>query len=845
MTCKTMASLSRPTGESSEASMKLKVLACFFRLCLLSMLASQSGIVSANVQISGENEDALVVKPVSDDNHLGLGYSYLEAGKYRQALLEFNQGLEEAGTGGDAARLAEIHAAAGYALYLLQSHEPAIAELRLALDQAAKIHEPRLEGRVRGYIGLVYAESEDNKHQAVNEFARSQALARESGDWALVYATRLQLARLQTGPAERAQKLAEIVSELQSAQMEDKSRVNLLLNVIDQLKHLQEDKPDKALGVAARQLGYSVAETAAALAAKADLPREQAQIEAYLGGLYERDGKTGDALRVTGLAIRRANSVGAEDLAMTLQASRGRLLARQGQEEQAIEAYRLAEFHVGEVRNDIPMVYQNGKSSFSETLEPIYRGLADLLLRSASRAKQQDDRQRLLLEAINALEKLKQSELEDYFNDRCALDTQSTMSGSSKAAANLFLRSTPPGETIKYGPLTTSLTRAAGKTAILYPIMFDDRMELLLVNNGTIRQKTMDVSREKVTQQAVALSNILRRGKDYWIPSRQLYQWIVSPLEGDLQTADINRIVYIPDGILRLAPLAAFNNGRNFVAEHYEVVTNSVLQSTLAQTEKAPIGKVLLAGLSVPDGPSLDEIPKSLLPSGTADDSPSSQRSASGTEKVKGDSSIKQGSRENGNRWASPELRAKTVERLSLPGVTEEIHSIEKKLPNKTLLNQTFTSQNLEEGIQSGDHQVVHISSHGYFGHSAKESFIMTYDKNLGVGEVERIMRINQGQGQPVDLVTFSACETAQGDERAPLGFSGLAIKASARNAMGALWPISDDATKHFMQEYYSALSSTDGDTSKSLHLAQLAMLHDKTLAHPSYWAAFILVGAW
>ena len=121
----------------------------------------------------------------------------------------------------------------------------------------------------------------------------------------------------------------------------------------------------------------------------------------------------------------------------------------------------------------------------------------------------------------------------------------------------------------------------------------------------------------------------------------------------------------------------------------------------------------------------------------------------------------------------------------------------------------------------------------------------MTYDKNLGVGEVERIMRINRGQGQPVDLVTFSACETAQGDERAPLGFSGLAIKASARNAMGALWPISDNATKYFMKEYYTALSTTAGDTGKSLHLAQMAMLRDKSLAHPSYWAAFILVGAW
>ncbi len=824
---------------------KSKALHWVHRCCLAAVLASQIMVVSANVEIGATNGDAVDIKPVSDDNHMGLGYAYLEAGKYRQALLEFNQELAVDGSGVDSARMAELHGAVGYTFHLLQRPEEATTQLQQALDMALKVHDPGLEARVRSYLGLVYAASGKNKNKAVEEFGRSQALARASGDWALVYADRLQLARLETVPAEQLHKLREIASELPSAQMEDKARVNLLLNIIDQLKHLQENDPDKALGAAIRQLGYSVAETADGLASKHTLPRVQAQIEGYLGGLYEQDGKADDAIRMTSLAIRHANSAGAPDLAMALQSTLGRLLARQGREEQAIEAYRIAVFHVGEVRNDIPMVYQDGKSSYSETLEPIYRGLAGLLLRSASRKKNPADGQRLLLEAINTLERLKQSELEDYFNDRCALDTQSAMGGSSKATANLFLRSTPPGESVKYGPLTSNLSRATGKTAILYPIVFEDRLELLLVSNGTVHQKTVNASREKVTQQAMALSDILRHGRDYWVPSRQLYQWIIAPLEGDLRTAEINRIVYIPDGVLRLAPLVALSNGKTFVAESYEVVTNSVLQSSLTQTGKMQAGNVLLAGLSVPDGPSLDDIPLQLLSSDAVADG-TSQRSAgtAGKDPV-GESSAKQRTKENGGRWASPESRAKIVERLSLPGVTEEIHSIEEKLPNKTLLNQTFTSQNLEEGIQSGEYQLVHISSHGYFGHSAKESFIMTYDKNLGVGEVERIMRINRGQGQPVDLVTFSACETAQGDERAPLGFSGLAIKASARNAMGALWPISDNATKYFMKEYYTALSTTAGDTGKSLHLAQMAMLRDKSLAHPSYWAAFILVGAW
>lgn len=844
--------------------MKTDELHWLLRLCLVCVFMGQLGVVSANVQIDDTHGDNIVVKSSEGgDDHLGLGYVYLDAGKYRQALLEFFQELEAAGAPGtESVKMAEVHGAIGYALYLLQipvnekedakddknekkDKFTAISELNLALGMATKLKNSSLEGRIRSYLGLVYAGSEETKYQARDEFRRSEALARSNRDWPLVYADQLQMARLEDAPSESLNKLREIEAGLRSAQMDDKARVALLLNIIDQLKHLQE-RDDKA-AMAARRFGRTVGENALTFSEKNKMQRAQAQIEGYLAGLDAADGKIGEALDKVNLAITHANIAVAPDIAMNLQTQRGRLLAQQGKEEEAIKAYRMAAFHVDEVRNDIPLVYQDGRSSYSETLEPIYRGLSGLLLHSASRAKQQDVKQGLLLEAIYAVEKLKQSELEDYFNDRCALDTHSAMGGTASGAANLFLKSTPLGEVAKYGAITSTLSRATEKTAILYPIMFDDGLELMLVYDGTIRHETVkEASKERVTQQAVAMSNILRHGRDYLIPSKQLYQWIVQPFENDLRKEGINRIVYIPDGALRLAPLSAFSDGKAFVAERYEVVTNSVLQSALPKTEMGDVGKLLLAGLSVPDGPSVDQIPASLFGSGEDDDGREQQSVASrGVKTPKGTSTPN-----SGVKWPTPEARQKFVDSIGLPGVEVEINSIGEKLPNDTLLNETFTSQNLEDGVQSGEHQVIHIASHGYFGHSAKDSFVMTYDKNLGVGEVEALLHVKQGVGkaQPVDLVTFSACETAQGDERAPLGFSGLAIKASARNAMGALWPINDNATKNFMKEYYDALNTTHGDTAKSLHLAQVAMIKDKSpekLNHPSYWAAFIIVGAW
>jgi CHAT domain-containing protein len=130
----------------------------------------------------------------------------------------------------------------------------------------------------------------------------------------------------------------------------------------------------------------------------------------------------------------------------------------------------------------------------------------------------------------------------------------------------------------------------------------------------------------------------------------------------------------------------------------------------------------------------------------------------------------------------------------------------------------------LEKEFKSGSYQFVHISTHSYFGHSADESYIMAYKEILKADEAEEIMQPGRKGRPPVELATFSACETAVGDGRAPPGFSGLAIKARARNAIGALWPINDKATRRFMEEYYSALSSA-GDKAAAPQDAQLAML--------------------
>jgi CHAT domain-containing protein len=120
-----------------------------------------------------------------------------------------------------------------------------------------------------------------------------------------------------------------------------------------------------------------------------------------------------------------------------------------------------------------------------------------------------------------------------------------------------------------------------------------------------------------------------------------------------------------------------------------------------------------------------------------------------------------------------------------------------------------------------------------------------------------------------LELLVLSACRTALGDEQAELGFTGLAVQAGVKSALGSLWYVSDEATMAFMTEFYKQLKQAS-TKAEALRQAQLAMLKgevrlqggqlvtsfgsfplppnlaelgDQDLSHPYYWSAFMMIG--
>ena len=97
----------------------------------------------------------------------------------------------------------------------------------------------------------------------------------------------------------------------------------------------------------------------------------------------------------------------------------------------------------------------------------------------------------------------------------------------------------------------------------------------------------------------------------------------------------------------------------------------------------------------------------------------------------------------------------------------------------------------------------------------------------------------------PLELLTLSACETAQGDERAALGLSGIAIKAGARSALGTLWVVNDEAAAQLVIAFYRQLQDESVSRALALQRAQLELLGTLAYEHPSYWSPFLLISSW
>jgi CHAT domain-containing protein len=430
-------------------------------------------------------------------------------------------------------------------------------------------------------------------------------------------------------------------------------------------------------------------------------------------------------------------------------------------------AYERATATVQSMRAELLRGSGGAATSFRASVGPLYFELVDLFLRQAAALEAQDQGavsaqyDWYLHQARSTAEQFKTAELRDYFGDECV------------AAAP---------------PRLTALERVSPDALIVYPILLPDRTELLVSLPTGLKRVQIPVTGPDLEQRVRIFRNALddREPLRYLQHAQRLYIWLIHPLEADLAAWHIQTIVFVPDGALRLLPLAALHDGRQFLIEKYALA----ITPSLVLTEPRPLsqGKVQVLAAGVTGA--VEEFPP-------------------------------------------------------LPRVAEELSGIQQRYGGTVLRDQDFGPEQLDTALQQGTFGIVHIAAHGHFAPEAAQSFLLTAQGKLTMARLAQMVSRLRFRDQPLELLTLSACETAQGDDRAALGLAGVAIQAGARSAIATLWLVADDAAAVLMTAFYQHLQAPGASRARALQQAQVTLLKDPRYADPFFWAPFLLINNW
>jgi CHAT domain-containing protein len=329
----------------------------------------------------------------------------------------------------------------------------------------------------------------------------------------------------------------------------------------------------------------------------------------------------------------------------------------------------------------------------------------------------------------------------------------------------------------------------------------------------------------------------LHQGGDAKLAGKQLHHWLIEPFEPWLQQQNVQNLVIVPDNVLRALPLAALYDGKQYLIERYAVASSAGLTVMKPQPMQHHKLNALLAGLSKP-GTVIEHLPVNFL-------SEIATVKGYNTRELSETADNAQRSIELEKLMRQANFQQHVKDKLNLPAVAQEIETVSKQLPNTVLMNEQFTVTQFTQQIMNEPYAIVHIASHGVFGKTAASSFVMAYDNVIDMNLLESLFNTEKLKKQPIELLALNACETAEGDDRTPLGLSGVAIKTNVKSALGTLWSVSDDASYQIMTTFYKTLSEDKTSKVKALQQAQLSLLRNPDFKAPVFWASFILVGNW
>lgn len=383
-----------------------------------------------------------------------------------------------------------------------------------------------------------------------------------------------------------------------------------------------------------------------------------------------------------------------------------------------------------------------------------------------------------LQKSIYYIDALQLAELEDYL--RCDLSEDAT---GGDRADNLARH-------------LSQITQENPTLAFLYTIILPQKFVaiLKLPNQPRLRYRVTSVTETEVLSTIKQASENLTDVKLFSLqlhsdPFSQLYQWLIADFEDELKNNEIKTISFVLDRTLQSIPPSTLYDGEKFLIQKgYNVTVTPTIQLFQTQPWSFSNQRTLVVGADT-------------------------------------------------NRQGYATL-------LRVP---DQINQISDILPNYELLTKgKFTKQNLRDRLNNSSYNILHFATHGKFSSRFENTYIMTDDESdrpsdyrIDINEFSQLIQQSTTQNS-LDLLVFSACETASGDRRAILGMSGIAIRSGAIGTIGTAWTSEQDATNTFVTHFYKYLVEQKVSKAEALRLAQLDMIPNDT---PKQWAPFILIG--
>jgi len=681
-------------------------------------------------------------------------------GQVSQALQQLELALTLAQQTGDRARIAAVMESLGRTYLTARKPDAAVQYLTQALAMAQADEDRRLIAAIHNDLGIAHV-AQQHDAEALAAFTTSAQEAHAAGDRPLAVRAHINAARmaLKLNQPDHARNWLDLAFvALQNFEPSHDKAMNLIQVGLG-YQQLRASMPAMDAPLLLRAAGVLLEATT--VAEQVGDARTRSYADGYLGHLYETEHRYDEALQLTRSAVFSAQSANAPESLFRWQWQLGRLLAATGKLDEAIASYGHATTTLRPIRMEVAAAWGNDSFAGEDSVRALFFELADLLLHRASLTGDAQGAEQYLRRARDAIETYKAAELRDYFRDDCVDTLQARI---------------------------TKLDQLAAGTAVVYPIVFADRLELLVSLPNGLKRLSIPVSSATLTQEVRAFRKTVekRTTREYLPHAQQLYDWLIRPLEPDLASFRIDTLVFIPDGPLRTVPMAALHDGRQFLIEKFAVATTP--------------------GLNLTDPKPIDRDKVRLLSSGL-------------TRAVQG----------------FP----------SLPFVEDEINAIRTLYQGDQLLNADFSTPRLEQELKDHPYGILHIATHGWFASDTTQSYLLTYNGKLTINELDRLIGLFRYRKDPLELLTLSACQTGIGDDRSALGLAGVAIKAGARSALATLWFINDEASATLVSEFYRQLRNPTHSKAQALQQAQQKLLADRVYEHPAYWSPFLLLNNW